>query len=109
MQKTCNQKKKKKKRIRENIFHADRIIRVKRFYLVKMLQYTALKVSKHGDFSCRYFPVFGLNKEIYGVNFCIQSEYRKIGVRKNSAFAHILRSDSFDQLMQQKQPTKKRS
>ena len=28
---------------------------------------TARKVSKYGDFSGPYFPVFGLNTEIYGV------------------------------------------
>ena len=31
---------------------------------------TAWKVSKYGVFSGPYFPVFGLNTEIYGVNFC---------------------------------------
>ena len=30
----------------------------------------AWKVSKYGVFSGPYFPVFGLNTEIYGVNFC---------------------------------------
>ena len=32
-------------------------------------------MSKHGVFSGPYFPVFGLNTELYGVNFRIQSEY----------------------------------
>ena len=40
-----------------------------------------------------YLPVFGLNTEIYRVNFQIQSEYRKIRTRKNSVFGHFLRSD----------------
>ena len=38
---------------------------------------TAWKVSKYGVFSGPYFPVLGLNTEIYGVNFHIQSEYGK--------------------------------
>ena len=33
-------------------------------------------------FSGPYFPVFGLNTEIYSANICIQSEYRKIRVTK---------------------------
>ena len=48
--------------------------------------YTAWKVSKCRDFSGPYFPVFGLNTEIYFVNIRIQSEYRKIRTRRNSAF-----------------------
>ena len=36
-----------------------------------------------------YFPVLGLNTEIYGV---VQSEYRKIRTRKNSVFGHFSRS-----------------
>ena len=35
-------------------------------------------MSKYGVFSGPYFLVFGLNKEIYSVNLCIQSEYRRI-------------------------------
>ena len=46
----------------------------------------------YGVFSCSYFPVFGLNTEIYGVNLRIQSEYRKIQTRKNSVFGHSSRS-----------------
>ena len=42
------------------------------------LLYTARKVSKFGVISGPYFPVFGLNTEIYGVNLRIQPEYRKI-------------------------------
>ena len=54
---------------------------------------TAWKVFKYGVFSCPYFPVFGLNAEIYSVNLHIQSKYRKIWTRKNSVFRHFLRSD----------------
>ena len=53
---------------------------------------TAWKVSKYGVFSGRYFPVFGLNTEIYGVDLHIPSEYRKIWTRKNSAFGFFSRS-----------------
>ena len=56
---------------------------------------TTWKLSKIGIFSSSYFPVFGLNTKIYGVNHCIQSEYRKIRTRKNSVFEHFSRSDNF--------------
>ena len=36
-------------------------------------------MSKYGIISGPYFPVFGLNTEIYGMNLRIQSEYRKYG------------------------------
>ena len=36
-----------------------------------------------------YFPVFGLNTEIYCVNLCIQLEVWKIWTRKNSVFGHF--------------------
>ena len=52
------------------------------------------KMSKHGVFSGLYFPVFGMNTEICGVNLRIQSEYRKIRTRKNSVFEQFSRSDS---------------
>ena len=54
---------------------------------------------KYGVISAPYFPVFGSDTEIYGVNLCIQSEYRKIGTRNNSVFGHFSRSvtcNSFD-------------
>ena len=57
------------------------------------LTLTAWKVSKYGDFSGLYFPVFGLNRESYGVNLCIQSKYRKIWTRKNFVFGHFSRRD----------------
>ena len=47
--------------------------------------YTAWKVSKYRLFSGPYFPVFGLNTEIY-------SECRKIRTRKNSVFGYFLHS-----------------
>ena len=44
-------------------------------YMIKKPRtYTARKVSKYGVFSGPYFPVFGLNTEIYGVNLRIPSE-----------------------------------
>ena len=50
---------------------------------------TAWKVFKYRVFSGPYFPVFGLNTEIYGVNLRIQSKYRKMRTRKNSVFRHF--------------------
>ena len=44
------------------------------------------------SFSGLYFPVFGLNTEIYFTNLCIQSKCRKIWTRKNSVFRHFSRS-----------------
>ena len=55
---------------------------------------TARKESKYGVISGPYFPVFGLNLEIYFVNIRIQSEYRKIRTRNNSVFGHFSRSTS---------------
>ena len=49
-------------------------------------------------FSGSYFPAFGLNTEIYGVNLGIQSDYRKIRTRKNFVYGHFSRSVSFDLL-----------
>ena len=49
-------------------------------------------MSKYRVISGPYFPVFGLNTEIYGVNFRIQSEYRKIRTRNNSVFGLFSRS-----------------
>ena len=54
--------------------------------------YTVWKVSKYEGFSGPYFPGFGLNTEKYGVSFRIQSECRKIRIRKNSVFGHFSRS-----------------
>ena len=49
----------------------------------------AWKVSKYGVVSGPYFPVFGLNTEIYSIHLCIQSECRKIRTRNNSVFGHF--------------------
>ena len=50
-------------------------------------------MSKCGDLPGLYFPLFGMNTDIYSVNFRIQSEYRKIWTRKNSVFGHFSCSD----------------
>ena len=50
----------------------------------------AWKQSKYRVFSGLYFPVFGWNAEIYGVNVRIKSEYRKIRTRKISVFGYFL-------------------
>ena len=56
--------------------------------------YTALpeKCPNTEFFSGPYFPVFGLNREIYSVNIRIQFEYGKKRTRKNSVFGHFSRS-----------------
>ena len=46
-------------------------------------------MSKYGVISGLYFPAFGLNTEIYGVNLRIQSEYRKIWTRNNSVYGYF--------------------
>ena len=53
---------------------------------------TACKMSKYGVFSGPYFPVFGLNTEIYFVNLQIRSECRKRGTRKKPVFGHFWHS-----------------
>ena len=53
---------------------------------------TVWKMSKYEVISGPYFPVFGLNTGIYGVNLFIQSEYSKIRTRNNSVFGHFSRS-----------------
>ena len=47
--------------------------------------WTKWKLSKYGVFPGPYFPAFGLNTEIFGVN--------KIRTRKNYVFGHFSRSD----------------
>ena len=59
---------------------------------------TARKVYKYGVFSGPYFPLFGLNTEIYGVNLRIKYEYRKMRTRKNSVFGHFSRSARFAEM-----------
>ena len=61
-------------------------------YLLLKIPHTSWKVSKYGVFSGLYFPVFGLNTEIYRVNLRIQFEYGKIRTRKNSVFEHFSHS-----------------
>ena len=56
--------------------------------------FTESKVFKYEVISGPYFPVFGLNTEIYSVNLRIQSKYRKIRTRNNSVFGHFSRSVS---------------
>ena len=46
------------------------------------------KSPREKYFSGLYFPVFGLNTEIYEVNLCIQSKYRKIRTTK-TPYLHI--------------------
>ena len=47
-------------------------------------------------FFCPYFPVFGLNTDIYSVNLRIQSKCGKIRTRKSSVFGHFSRSQITD-------------
>ena len=54
--------------------------------------HTAWKVSKYGLISGLYFPVLGMNTEIYEVNLRIQSEYRKIRTRNNFIFERFSRT-----------------
>ena len=61
--------------------------------LVIAIAVTASKVSKYRVISGLYFPVFGLNTEIYFVNLRCQSEYRKIRTRNNSVFGYFSRSE----------------
>ena len=49
---------------------------------IMLTKYTAWKVLKYGVFSGPYFPVLGLNTEIWSVSLCIQSKYMKIQTRK---------------------------
>ena len=44
---------------------------------------TAWKVTKYGVFSGLYFPLFGLNSDIYTVNVRIQLDTRKYGPEKS--------------------------
>ena len=50
-------------------------------------------MTKYGVFSDPYFPVFGLNTEIYSIYLRIQSKYRKIRTRKTSVCGQFSRSD----------------
>ena len=55
-------------------------------------------MSKYVVISVPYFPVFGLNTEIYEVNLRIQSKYRKIRTRNNYVFGHFSRSASLAEM-----------
>ena len=70
--------------LRNNSLHLERVKEACTSVNVLAPFSTASKVSKYGVFSGPYFPVFGLNTEIYSVNLRIQSEYPKIRIRKNS-------------------------
>ena len=61
----------------------------KELWIMSMGIFSVWQVSKCGVFSGPYFPIFGLNTEINGVNLCIQSEYGKIRTRKNSVFGQF--------------------
>ena len=52
--------------------------------------HTVWKVSEYGVLSGPYFPVFGMNTEIYAVNHRIQSEFGKIRTRKNLDTFHAV-------------------
>ena len=67
-------------------------LRTSRTYCVKSVQIVL---------SGRHFPVFGLNTEIYSVILRIQSKYRKIWTRKNSAFGRFSRRDTSPRTIQQ--------
>ena len=47
------------------------------------------KCPRYGVFYDPYFPVFGLDTEIYSVILRIQSKYGKIQARKKSVFWHF--------------------
>ena len=64
-------------------------------YFTKVFEavHSVWKVSKYEVISGLYFPVFGLQSEIYGVNIRIQSEYRKIWTRNNYVFGQFSRGE----------------
>ena len=47
-----------------------------------LLRLHCVKIVQIRSFSGPYFPTFGLNTDIYGVNLCVQSKYGKIRTRK---------------------------
>ena len=49
-------------------------------------------MSKYDVIFGPYFPVLGLNTEIYSINLQIQSKHSKIQTRNNSVFGHFSRS-----------------
>ena len=56
------------------------------FLIMVLLTRNTWKVSKSGVFPGPYFPVFGLNIDIYKVSHCIQFKYGNLLTRKNSKF-----------------------
>ena len=68
------------------------IIGINLFYLhcITKLLIHCVKSVQIRSFFGPYFPVFGLNTKIYGVNLRNQCEYRKIQTRKNSIFGHFM-------------------
>ena len=60
-----------------------------------MARDTAWKMSTYGVFFYPYFPVFGLNTEIYCINIGIQSKYGKLQTRINFVFGHFSRSENW--------------
>ena len=52
------------------------------FFLSIQRNTNTWKVSKYGVFPGPYFPVLGLNREIYSVNLHIQTKFRKTRTRK---------------------------
>ena len=59
------------------------------FFLSIQCNTNTWKVSKYGVFPGPYFPVLGLNREIYSVNLHIQTKYRKTLTRKKCVFGHF--------------------
>ena len=60
------------------------------------LKYVKILITEHCVVSVQvrvisgpYFPVFGLNTEIYSVDLRIQFEYKNIRTRNNSLFGHF--------------------
>ena len=60
---------------------------------IKHCETPCIKVVGIRTFSGPYFPIFGLNMEIYRVYIHNQSEYMKKQTRKKSVFGHLLLSD----------------
>ena len=67
--------------------------KLKKLYLtfIRLMTTAVWKVSKCAVFFGPYFPMFGLNTEIYSVNLRIQSDYEKIWTRKSSVFENFSR------------------
>ena len=59
----------------------------------KTIRITELKVSKYGFNTGPYFPMLGMNTDIYSLNFRIQSEFGKIRTGKISVFGHFSRCE----------------